>query len=87
MEIKLETVLFFHGAMHTLLREDDYDEAFQNSLNKIWIAFDIYLKNGSGWILERVEKILLNIYKYEPIGSSIYIPTPEAIVGGMYKKK
>ena len=77
---KTEVSAYFHGTMHTLLREADYDEAYQNSLNKIWIAFDIFLKNGSGWILERVEKILLNTYMYEPIGSSSYIPTPKSII-------
>ena len=47
----------------------------------MWIAFDTYRKNGSGWMPERVVKILLNSYKYEPIQISTYIPTPKSIVG------
>ena len=78
---KTEDSCFFHGAMHTLLREADYEEAFQSTSNTIWRAFDIFLKRGSGWILERVEKILLNTYKYEPIGISSYIPTSKVIAG------
>ena len=65
--------------MHTVLRREDFEEAFQTSLKKIWNSFDIYLKNGSGWILERVEKNFLNSYDYTPINIGSYIPTPEAI--------
>ena len=46
----------------------------------MWIAFDAYLKNGSGWMIESVEKVLLNTYKYGPIQISTYIPTPKFIV-------
>jgi hypothetical protein len=60
---------------------DDFDQSFETSTNKMWIAFDAYLKNGSGWMLERVEKILLNTYKYEPILISTYISTPKFIAG------
>ena len=47
----------------------------------IWEAFDVYLKKDSGWILERVEKILLNTYDYKPIHISSYIPTHKALIG------
>ena len=76
---RTEDSAFFNGAMHTLLRKEDFEEAFQTSMKKIWSAFDVYLKNGSGWILERVEKILLNTYNYHPIGVSSFIPTPKSV--------
>ena len=76
---KSEDSTFFHGAMHTVLRKEDFEEAYQTSLQKIWKSFDIYIRNGSGWILERVEKIFLNTYNYHPTGISSYIPTPKAI--------
>ena len=44
-------------------------------------AFDIFTRNGSGWILDRVENISLNTYDYEPVAASSYIPTPKAIKG------
>ena len=75
-----EDSAFFHGAMHTVLRKEQFEEAYQTSLQKIWKSFDIFIKNGSGWILDRVEKIFLNTYNYQPIGISSYISTPQAIV-------
>ena len=77
---RIETSAFFHGSMHVLLRKEDYEDSFQSSLNKIWKSFDVYIRNGSGWILDRVEKIFLNSYNYQPIGISSYIATPNNIV-------
>ena len=76
---RMEVSSFFHGAMQTLLRSEDFEDSYQSSLNKIWQSFDVYLKRGSGWLLERVEKILLNTYTYTPIKISSYIPTPKAL--------
>ena len=76
---KSEVSAFFHGSMHTMLRKEEFKEAFKISVQKIWKAFDTYIKNGSGWILEKVEKICLNTYDYKPIAGTSYIPTPEAI--------
>ena len=66
--------------MQTLLRREEFEDTYQSRMNKIWEAFDVYLKKGSGWILERVKKILLNTYDYKPIHISSYIPTPKAII-------
>ena len=52
--------------MQTLLRREEFEDTYQSTMNKIWQAFDVYLKRGSGWILEMVEKILLNTYDYKP---------------------
>ena len=38
---KTEDQAFFHGAMHTVLRGEDFEEAFQTSLKKIWNSFDV----------------------------------------------
>ena len=39
------------------------------------------MKEGSGWTIERVEKLTLKSYRYEPMGASSYIPTPMSIIG------
>ena len=62
------------------LRVQDFDDIYQSSVAKIWDTFDAFQKTGSGWILERIQKIILNTYKYQPLGASSYIPTPHAIV-------
>ena len=44
---KTNVSTFFHGGMHTLLRMNGFGESYESSINKIWIAFDAYLKNES----------------------------------------
>ena len=56
---KTEDSAYFRGNMNTLLMNEEFDEAFESSLKKTWMAFDVYLRNGSGWILQRVEIFFL----------------------------
>merc|ERR1712082_562547 len=42
--------------------------------NNIWKSLDEWMKEGSGWVIERVEKLTLKSYRYEPMGASSYIP-------------
>ena len=49
----------FYGGTHTLLRESQFDDAYTLTTEQIWKSFDQWLKNGSGWILDRVEDIVI----------------------------
>ena len=69
----------FNGGAHTLLRASQFEDTYDRSSDKIWQSFDAWLKNGSGWILERVEYLTINSARYQPIRGSTYIPTPESI--------
>ena len=44
----------FYGGPRLIFRVDDFDEAYDESVKKIWGDFDQWLSHGSGWILERV---------------------------------
>ena len=57
----------FYGGQKLILRAEDFHEAYDESVKKIWNDFDKWLSNGSGWILERVENLYLNSAKYDPI--------------------
>ena len=69
----------FYGGPRLILRADDFDEAYDESVKQIWGDFDRWLSNGSGWILERVENLYLNSAAYDPIYGRSYIPTPKGI--------
>ena len=71
----------FSGGARTILRENQFEEAYVESINKIWKNFDEWISNGSGWRLNRVQNIYLNTAAYEPIRGSSYIKTPKAIEG------
>jgi hypothetical protein len=52
----------------------------QSSTDKIIQSFDIFLKNGSGWIFETIDYLRLFTAEYTPIRGNLYVPTPQAIV-------
>merc|ERR1712002_209098 len=71
----------FHNSTITpLLRNEDFEDVYNSATAKIWDTFDKFQKQGSGWILKRIEKIILNTYRYQPLTGSSYIPTPPTIV-------
>ena len=78
---KEEVSQSFYGGPRLILREEDFDEAYDESVKRIWRDFDGWLSNGSGWILERVENLYLNTAIYDPIYGSSYIKTPKSLEG------
>ena len=74
-----EVSQLFYGGPRLILRNEDFEEAYDESIKKIWADFDKWLSNGSGWILERVENLYLNTAAYDPIYGKSYIPTPAGI--------
>ena len=73
-----DSVGFFGGNFHCLTREDLDDQLDQTS-NNLNSNFENFSANGSGWVLERVEKITLKVAKNIDIGGGTYIPTPPAL--------
>ena len=71
----------FCGGSRLILRSEDFDEVYDESVKKIWSDFDKWLSNGSGWILERGENLYLNTTTYDPIYWRSYIKTPKGIAG------
>ena len=76
---RVQMSAFHNSNMNPFLRDEDFEDIYQSSVAKIWDTFDKFQKTGSGWILERIQKIILNTYKYQPLGASSYIPTPPSI--------
>ena len=75
-----EVSQLFCGGARLILRAEDFDDAYDDSVKKIWCDFDLWLSNGSGWVLERVEILYLNSARYDPIHGRSYIKTPKGIL-------
>ncbi|GFS79258.1 protein NYNRIN [Nephila pilipes] len=52
------------------------EEAFKINQN----SFEEFTQRGSGWTLERILKLELNMAKYQPLSPSNYIPLPKTLV-------
>ena len=49
-------------------------------MDKINEELENYTGEGSGWVLEQIESLFLQISRYKPIRGSSYIPTPKGLV-------
>ena len=54
-------------------------ETFWTMVEKMMIVLTTFASNGSGWVLEKVIKIIVNFARYRPITGSSYIALPSKL--------
>ena len=66
---------YFNSKTKTILSGSDtkLEEGNSDILNFI----DIWISDGSGWTIERIEKHFINFVKYQPLKGSSYIELPK----------
>ncbi|GFU21074.1 c2H2-type domain-containing protein, partial [Nephila pilipes] len=62
------------------LMENTIAEHLESAFKKIQNSFEEFTQRGSGWTLEKILKLELNIAKYQPLSPSNYIPLPKVLV-------
>lgn len=72
-----EKVLNFRTCAKTLLRSDDINKAIDDHIEKLFEKIDNYTRNGSGWMIEKVQNIHINITKYAPFFGGSYLRLPK----------
>ena len=48
----------------------------EKSFEEILYMIDVWINNGSGWIIELIESQYINISTYRPLSGSSYIDLP-----------
>ncbi len=61
-------------------REKDFNEAYAETVNKIWNYFAAWVANGFWWIVDSVENIYINTTVYQPIKGKSNISAPKSII-------
>ena len=61
---------YFCGATRRLINIFEFEKLFQASKDKIWNSFDEWIKEGSGWTIKSVDKIILRMSQYKPVTGS-----------------
>ena len=64
---------FFNGKAKTITNEDDIEPELETSGEEILTVIDIWLSQGSEWVIDRVESHYLIIAKYIPLNGSSYL--------------
>ena len=63
----------------TILQTYEIDEVLNKAFSTILARLEAFTNEGSGWAVERVEFLLLDIARYRPIRGGSYIPLPKEI--------
>ena len=71
----------FTGQCQQLLNAFEIDRELEESIDKIKSDFEAFIRNGSGWVLDKVLKVFVNIGEYRPLKGSSYIPLPKGLIG------
>ena len=72
---------YFRSSIKTILRSLQINEMIEESSQQINTSFENFIKDGSGWILESIDYIMLYTAVYEPIRGKSFVPTPTSIMG------
>ena len=67
----------FYNEQKAILNEDDID--LSKEFSKLVARIEDFVQNGSGWKLNTLKTLWLDIAKYEPIKGSSYLPLPDSL--------
>ena len=74
------TEVYFHSKNRRLLSIEDFEENYEEALDTINGKLGDYMGESSGWMMDSINAVNLNIARYNPIRGSSYIPTPVGLV-------
>ena len=75
----IKTVLFDSGRITVINERFDLNKAYEILKHRL----DIWSERDSGWIVDKIEDIKINIANYEPLAGSSYIPLPPKLNNSM----
>ena len=78
-EIDLRTVYLNSSAKAVINRGYYLNESFEEILNKL----DIWINEGSGWVIDKIEGLYNNAANYEPLLGGSCIPLPKVLNNSM----
>ena len=67
---------YFNSTPHTIINSTEITPALNISAERILTSIGKWLSEGSGWIIDTVQKHFINITKYKPCNGSNHIQLP-----------
>ena len=65
--------VYFNSVTKTVI---NHRFRLENSFQEILYMIDVWINNGSGWIIELIESQYINISTYRPLSGSFYMDLP-----------
>ena len=73
---------YFNSRPQIVIDGIDISESLNLSQQKLLAGIAIWLREGSGWLVESINGHFINIVKYNPLRGNSYIPLPEQLRHG-----
>ena len=73
------TSVYLHSTNSRILNSEQVDEEYEESVNDVHHKLGLYMGEASGWVLDEIENVYLNISSYKAIRGSCHIDTPTSI--------
>ena len=71
------TEAYFLSKVEINFQGTDVEDLYSKMMHKILVSLETFIREGSGWIFDRVEELHIHTVKYEPLKGSSYIPLPK----------
>ena len=68
---------YFSSKPYTILSQHDIENVIAKAQSAIETNIDKWTREGSGWVVDRVETMYVNIAKYAPLKGSSYMELPK----------
>ena len=72
--------LQFNSLVKTVINQRHH---LNDSFEEILHLLDIWINEGSGWVIDEIKGLCINISNYEPLLGGSYIPLPKALNNSM----
>ena len=69
----------YRSGIYQVLSHEEIKEAVNDAIDELGEEINSFVQHKSGWIFHSNIKIVLNIYRYNPIRGGSYIPLPSII--------
>ena len=70
---------FFNGKAKTIINTNEIESKLSISQQEILNTIDIWISEGSGWTIDKIDSNYLNIVVYQPLNGSSYIDLPDEL--------
>ena len=71
----------FNSDNRRLIHIEEFDAEYRGHMDKINEELENFTGEGSGWVLEQIESVFLQISRYNPIRGGSYIQKPLFLLG------
>ena len=70
---EIHKMVYFNSKQKTIINTNEITSGLLESNAEITNKIDVWISEGSGWTIERIEKHYINFAKYKPLKGSSYV--------------